>query len=586
MRYFIRLAVVFLATFTFLATASAEKRVALVIGNAAYGHHPKLPNVPNDAAAMAALFKAANFDAVVPKENLGVSELRKALREFSALAAGADMAVVYFAGHGIEVDRTNYLIPVDAKLATDIDVEDETVSLDRVLQLLEPAKRLRLVILDACRENPFAGSIKRTVATRTIGRGLGRFEPTTSNTLIAFATKSNAVAEDGKGANSPFTAALLKHLPTPGLDVILALRRARDEVLASTRNRQEPYFTGSLGGDIVSLAAPLSAADAKLPVVPAPLPLSAADRVWVAVKDTTSIPALEAFRQQYGKENPVYDRLAEARIEGLRRQQLAMLEAEQARKLAEEEKKRAEAHLVRPGRVFRDCPDMCPEMVVLPAGEFTMGSNEFNKEWPAHKVTIARPFAVGKFEVTFAEWDACGTEGGCKHHPDDQGWGRGRRPVVNVSWHDAKAYVAWLSRKTGKIYRLLSEAEWEYAARAGTTTQYASGNAINKSQAQFSEGGWGSAGKMVEVGSFPANKFKLHDLHGNVWEWVEDSWHPNYQGAPIDGSVWQGGDMSLRVLRGGGWYDNGPDNLRSANRYWIRPDVRGNGLGFRVARTL
>ena len=179
MRYFITLVVLVFSAFASLATA--EKRVALVIGNATYGHHASLPNVPGDAAAMGALFKAAKFDAVVVKENLGVAELRKTLREFSALAVGADMAVVYFAGHGIEVDRTNYLIPVDAKLAADIDVEDETVSLDRVLQLMEPAKHLRLVILDACRENPFAGNIKHTVATRAIGRGLGRIEPATSN---------------------------------------------------------------------------------------------------------------------------------------------------------------------------------------------------------------------------------------------------------------------------------------------------------------------------------------------------------------------------------------------------------------------
>jgi formylglycine-generating enzyme required for sulfatase activity len=260
---------------------------------------------------------------------------------------------------------------------------------------------------------------------------------------------------------------------------------------------------------------------------------------------------------------------------------------------------RLKAEELPPGRAFRDCAE-CPEMVVVPAGSFMMGSSpaeidalvkefrseNFRSEGPQHRVTIAKPFTVGRFEVTFAEWDACVADGGCKHRPNDKGWGRGRRPVIDVSWHDAKEYAAWLSRKTGRIYRLLSEAEWEYAARAGTTTRYAFGDTIGKSEAQYSEEYLGSAGKTVEVGSFPANKFGLHDMHGNVAEWVEDVWHPNYEGAPTDGSVWQGGDVSRRVLRGGSWYDEPPIILRSAIRYGNHPVVRYYGIGFRLARTL
>src|SRR5262245_48053278 len=195
-----------------MVPAHAEKRVALVIGNGSYAHIAGLPNVPNDAAALAALFKSAKFDAVDVRHNLGVVELRRALREFAGRATDADMAVLFYAGHGIEVGGTNYLIPVDARLATDYDVKDETVELDRVLEAMEPAKRLRLVILDACRENPFVKSMKRTVASRSVGRGLGRVEPATSDTLIAYATRANTIAEDGKGPNSPYTAALIKHL--------------------------------------------------------------------------------------------------------------------------------------------------------------------------------------------------------------------------------------------------------------------------------------------------------------------------------------------------------------------------------------
>ena len=235
------------------AAARAEKRVALIVGNASYAHIAGLPNVPNDAAAMAALFKAAGFEAVDAAHNLGVADLRRAIKAFAGKAADADVAALYYAGHGIEVGQVNYLIPVDARLATDFDVEDETVPLDRVLQAMEPVRRLRLVILDACRENPFLKSMKRTVATRSVGRGLSRVEPAAANTLIAFATKPNAVAEDGQGPNSPFTAALVKHLLTPGLDLRLALGKVRDEVLAATGGRQEPYVTSSLGGEVVAI---------------------------------------------------------------------------------------------------------------------------------------------------------------------------------------------------------------------------------------------------------------------------------------------------------------------------------------------
>jgi hypothetical protein len=348
--YVIRLAALFCCACAFLASASAEKRVALVIGNGLYGHHPRLPNVANDAAAMATLFKAAKFDAVEVKANLGVAELRKALREFSTLAAGADMAVVYFAGHGIEVDRTNYLIPVDAKLAADIDVEDETVSLDRVLQLMEPAKRLRLVMLDACRENPFARSMKRTIATRTVGRGLGRIEPATGNTLIAFATKPNAVAEDGKGANSPFTTALINHLATPGLDVILALRRVRDEVMASTGNKQEPYFSGTLGGKEIALV-PAAVKTTSLLALPPPPPgfgapkpaadvptqtqPSEAERAWSAAKGSTSISEIEAFIRHFG--HTYYGDLAKARLTQLKQAEAAKQAGEAAKRKAEDD---------------------------------------------------------------------------------------------------------------------------------------------------------------------------------------------------------------------------------------------------------
>ena len=246
---------------------------------------------------------------------------------------------------------------------------------------------------------------------------------------------------------------------------------------------------------------------------------------------------------------------------------------------------------------FRDCPT-CPEMVPVPADSFMMGSPSGEKdrrddEGPRRHVRIAKPFAVGKYEVTFDEWDACVAAGDCGgHRPGDESWGRGRRPVINVSWDDAKAYVKWLSRKTGKRYRLLSEAEWEYAARAGTKTPFHFGRAISTSQANYHGNhayGGGAKGvyrkKTVAVGSFPANQFGLHDVHGNIREWVEDCGNKNYHGAPSDGSAWTDGSCARRVVRGGSWFD-APWDLRSAARFWIRTGYRSYQYGFRVARTL
>jgi uncharacterized caspase-like protein len=233
--------------------ALADKRVALVIGNSAYQNVAKLPNPVNDAEAIAKLFTAAGFQ-VELRRNLGGNELRRAIREFSRQTLDADVAVVFYAGHGIEVGGNNYLIPTDAKLESDIDVVDEAVPLDRVLTMIEPATRLQLIILDACRDNPFLKAMKRTMASRGIGRGLAQVEPASSNTLIAFAAKAGSLAiDDAGGTNSPFTAALLNHLTTPGLDLRLALGRVRDEVLRNTRQMQEPFVYGSLGGESISL---------------------------------------------------------------------------------------------------------------------------------------------------------------------------------------------------------------------------------------------------------------------------------------------------------------------------------------------
>jgi formylglycine-generating enzyme required for sulfatase activity len=246
---------------------------------------------------------------------------------------------------------------------------------------------------------------------------------------------------------------------------------------------------------------------------------------------------------------------------------------------------------LQPMGTFRECAKDCPEMVVVPPGSFIMGSPDTEKdrgsdEGPLHKVTIADRFAVAKFSVTFAQWDACAAVGGCPQLPDS-GWGRGRQPAINLNWEDAQQYVAWLSRMTGKTYRLLSETEWEYAARAGTTTVYYWGDEVGSGNANCIHCGSRWDGKQPSpVGSFKPNPFGLYDIQGNVWTWLEDCYHDDYVGAPTDAAAWTGGcEQGRRAVRGGGW-DSYDYNTRIANRDRMSIGTRINDFGLRVARTL
>ena len=243
------------------------------------------------------------------------------------------------------------------------------------------------------------------------------------------------------------------------------------------------------------------------------------------------------------------------------------------------------------GQVFRDCPD-CPELVVVPAGIFIMGLKaKSKKSKPAHRVNIAKPFAMGRFEVKFSEWQACINAGGCNNNPDDHRWGKKGRPVINVTYFDAKRYLSWISKKTGHRYRLPSEAEWEYANRAGTTTVWWWGNKVGKNHANCKDckSPWSDGGDDVHgtapVGSFPPNAFGLHDTSANVFEWVDDCWNKSYKNAPNDGSSWTQGDCRNRVIRGGSFYYYSKV-ARSAYRAKNPPNVKSYWLGFRVLREL
>ena len=312
--------------------AFAEKRVALVLGNSNYKNAAMLPNPGNDAAAVAATLKSAGFDIVEARFDLQATDMRRTLRDFADQARDSDIAVVYYAGHGIEIDGTNYLIPTDARLERDTDIYDEAFSLDRVLLAIEPARQLRLVIVDACRNNPFADTMKRTVTSRSVSRGLARIEPTTTNTLVAFAAKAGLTALDGNSKNSPYATALVKYIATPGLDLRRAFGFVRDDVLQATGNRQEPYVYGSLGGADVALV-PAKAG----PSAPAANAQSDIRRDFELALQLGNKDALNAFLAQY----------PDGYYASLARLQLAKIAAEETRVAATEKARLAEQERAR-----------------------------------------------------------------------------------------------------------------------------------------------------------------------------------------------------------------------------------------------
>jgi formylglycine-generating enzyme required for sulfatase activity/uncharacterized caspase-like protein len=590
-----------------ISQASAQKRVALVIGNSGYQHTSQLENPKNDATDMVAALKKVGFQ-VVEGFDLDKTVFERKVRDFSVALRGAEVGVFFYAGHGLQVAGANYLVPIDAKAETADALDWEMVRLDLVHRTMERATTTNIIFLDACRNNPLARNLARAMGTRSaeIGRGLAPVESGVG-TLISFSTQPGNVALDGTGRNSPFAGALVKRIPTFGEDLSALLIDVRNDVRKATQNAQIPWEHSALTGRFYFNQPKVVASS------PAgPSRLSEAAEAWNAAERTTSITALEAFITRF--KDTFYADLARARIEELKKQQLAAASTPSLSKSPPDEPSRpaavvlpapchgietlvaSEKRCLKPKEGFRDCPG-CPEMVVIPAGEFVMGSNvgySGSNDTPSHNVSITRPFAAGKFEVTFAEWDACVSAGGCAHKPSDWGWGRENKPVIDVSWEDiTREFLPWLSRKTSRPYRLLTEAEWEYAARGVTTasafvTKYYWGDDIGKNLANCDGCGsqWDKKGT-APVGSFTPNVFGLHDTHGNVEEWVEDCWHENYKGAPADGSGWTGDclPISARMVRGGAW-NSIPISLNTVRRERYAPSLRRNKLGFRIARTL
>jgi formylglycine-generating enzyme required for sulfatase activity len=557
-----------------------EKRVALVMGNARYADRP-LRNPGNDSALMAGTLKALGFEVQVAND-ADRRGMLTALREFETRARGADVALFYFAGHGAQVGGANYLIPVGAGIRVENDVPDEAIDASSVLRRIEDSGvKVGLVVLDACRDNPYPG------ASRSTSRGLARMSAPTGS-IVAYATAPGSTAEDGTGDNGTYTAALARHLATPGLDIKEVFDRTAQEVERVTNGKQRPReevglrgrfalleVPGSSGG-AVALASAAGAASA-MPsagatgVTPDP---DAERTAWDLVVRRDSAAGYEAYLRAYPQGR--FATAARVALETFRAPLASAATSAAGATGVVQAVAAGTSSSVQPAQVFKDCAE-CPEMVVIPAGRFLMGSPESElgrdrDEGPQRWVDVPR-FAMGKFEVTQGQWQAL--MGSNPSHFKDCGL---NCPVENVSWNDVQEFLRRLNQRTGQNYRLPSEAEWEYAARAGTTTAYFWGDRFDASRVN------NRGNRTVQVGSYSANAFGLHDMHGNVWEWVQDVWHNSYAGAPSDGTArMTGGDPSRRVFRGGSWFVT-PQDLRSAYRSRSSPGNRNFYSGFRVAR--
>ncbi len=582
------LLIVALAALGGLPAADAAERVALVIGNGNYAHAPRLNATEHDAKEMAKALTKLGFRVTGPLLDQDKTEMETALGDFGEQARGAAAAVVYFSGHGMEVGGTNYLIPVNAKLQHESRALLEAVPLEVVLTQVGGARNYGLVILDACRDNPLANQM-RLADGRTkdwVGKGLKPVEPS-GQVYVAYAAKGGTKAQEGRGPNSLFTTALLNYLrnyrqdPLPLSNLFGAVR---EDVLEATTRTQEPWLYGAFGRKPIYL---IDAAPTPTPTpTPTPAPVASA-----------SVPS--PFRPTVPDEAPP---------EGSRPQ---------------------------PGQVFRDTLSdgtRGPALVVIGAGEFWMGSpeSEAGRE-PVedagrerrHRVRIERAFALGQTEVTvgefrrFADATRYRTEAerdvgakGCYAYDaknDKWDWRAGlnwrkpgyeqtdSHPVVCVSWNDANRYLGWLTKETGRNYRLPTEAEWEYAARAGTTTARYWGDGVDASACGYAnvankEHGWSTAFPCSDgyeftapVGSFQPNGWKLNDMLGNVWEWTCSAFAKEYDGSESKCS--KKDTTGPLAVRGGAWND-GPAWVRSASRFRDAPADRFNGQGFRLARSL
>lgn len=483
-----------------------EVRHALVVGNGNYKHVGLLSNTIPDANRVAEALRALNFE-VMEVHDLDLRSFSRAIADYEqALFDSNGVGFFYYSGHGIQLEGKNYLLPIDADLNSLSYLASEAINLDELLNALHRASnQLNVVILDACRNNPFADQIY-TSKKNILKRGLA-VTNAPYGTLVAFSTQPGNIAID----NGLYSSSLAQQLAIPGEQIENIFKKVRRKVRLASKNEQIPWEQTSLEGIFVPNQSYDSSLDSQLELTP-----------------------------------PVE--------KNIQKTPLATL----------------------PEPLNEISPDLNPKMINLQAGCYSHHSEG------ANRFCVDEPFAIGQYEVTFSEYDQFSEETG-RDKPSDEGWGRGDRPVVNVSWHDASEYAQWLSDKTGLPYRLPTEIEWEYAARAGTTTKIWWGDDMGNNRANCD--GCGSQWDDVStapVGSFKPNPWGLYDTAGNVSEWTCSQWSNPFDGSE---SRCQSFGLASRVNRGGSWYHK-PQYLKSSRRGASIPDLSNDTLGFRLALSI
>jgi formylglycine-generating enzyme required for sulfatase activity len=551
----------------------SETRVALVIGNGAYAKG-RLKNPPNDARAMAGALREAGF-AVQEAIDADKVRMQRAIRDFGKrLKESGGVGLFYYAGHGVQVGGRNFLIPLGAETEVEgeADVDIFCIDAENVLRQMEEAgARINIVILDACRDNPFSRSFRRDA----VG-GLAEITAP-SGTFIAYATDPGKTASDGEGENGLYTQELLARMRQPGLRIEDVFNLAGAEVERKSGKRQQPWISSKLRGSFY-FKPPTEAAKSDRRPVKAADPAAVEQEAWEVIRESGDPEDFKEFLRSFpnGANAPT------ARLK------VRKLEAGNTRTGTNgASRPAAKPGVPKPGTPMEAAGI---KFVFIPAGEFQMGSPDgeagrSSDEGPVHRVVIAQPFWLGQFEVTQAQWEAVmgANPSFFKNCP--------QCPVEGVSWDDCQEFIRRLNAKNdGNAYALPTEAEWEYACRAGTTGPFSFGATITPDQVNY-DGNYpyGKAakgvyrGKTIPVGSLNRpNAWGLHDMHGNVFEWCQDRYHENYNGAPTDGRAWEQGSDNGRVVRGGSWDDFAGD-CRAANRFRFAPDDRDDGVGVRVA---
>lgn len=577
--------------------AAEPARVALLIGNKDY--EPAvgpLINPHNDVEIVGAALQQLGF-AVTIEKNADYKGMDKAIRQHVTRLRRAGQGAIgffYYSGHGAAnpETNTNYLIPVDAQRADTDDIWDTSLEQSAIIDRLyrEARQALHIIVFDACRDE-----LNLTLAGRkALGAAKG-FAPVADvrGMLIAYATAEKRTAAD----TGRFAKILAEEIVKPGVEAVSMFREV--QLRAEREMQQEPWMSLRYLPRTFLAARPMP-------------PVSDAAAAWKGIENTDSKAVLEEYIRKFG--GSVFAEFAKVRLAELPKRKVQPEQAPSPPRCDGIEANlgggRSECIKPESGKAFRDCAD-CPEMVVVPAGRFQMGSLENEQgrgadEGPEHEVRIPNAFAIGQYEITVGQYLQCVRAGDCKPpaweekgskietSSDDEYKTLGDAltgenfPIVGVSWNDAVAYTTWLSKKTQRPYRLPSEAEWEYAARAGTTGMFSLEAAITTAKANYNGTYSNPKGEYRQqtmlVRSFQPNGWGLYQVHGNVLEWVEDCWYGSYLGAPSDNSPWVvGTNCSRRVLRGGAW-NNYPMELRAACRSREAPDYRSGSAGFRVSR--